>query len=129
MAETPIIALGRLKFLTSTAAFKELARVSEYRWADQPRIANDPVLQFTGYGVETLTLPLECLPGSAGDAASLAELRQMAEAAQPLTLVDSKCTFHGQWVIKGINEKQSAFRPDGSARKIEFEVSLARYFR
>jgi phage protein U len=128
MSEIPVIALGTHKFATTTAAFAELTRATEYKWQEQARIANDPVLQFTGYGVETLTLPLS-IGGGIGTADSLSQLRGDADRATVFPLCDSKGAFHGKWVIKSIAETQKFFAPDGSARKIDFSITLNRYSR
>jgi phage protein U len=128
MPEKPVIALGEHKFTTTTAAFAELSRASEYKWQEQARVTNDPVLQFTGYGVETLTLPL-AIGGGVGNPTTLSSLRGAADRATVFPLIDSKGAFHGNWVVKSIAETQKFFNPDGSARKIEFNVTLNRYSR
>lgn len=129
-AETPILKLGGagVKFSTTTAAFAEIQRSSEWCWAEQQRVGNTPALQFTGYGTDTITLPCTIFPGQAGTADTLSDLRKMADTpGNVYQLIDSAGTYHGDWVIKSISETYSAFRKTGEARKIEFNLTLARY--
>jgi phage protein U len=77
--EYPVFALGRFEFSTRAACFAEFQRQSEYSWAAQSRIGTDPALQFTGYSVESLTLPIIAVTDEAMDAVD--GLRMAADTA------------------------------------------------
>ena len=48
--------LGQFTFSVDTAAYQELSRTSEYRWASQDRIGQMPALQAVGPGSESINL-------------------------------------------------------------------------
>ena len=129
--ESPVLCFGTVPFSVGQAAFTELERSSEYAWSAQSRVGNDPALQFTGYGEDTITLPCIVCPGAemGGSVDALSTLRLIADAGEPRILVDSKGTDHGTWIITSIAEKHTRFLPSGAARKIDFTLTLKRYAR
>ena len=49
-----MLKLGEFTFGVDTAAYQQLTRVSEYRWASQERIGQGPALQSVGLGSDTI---------------------------------------------------------------------------
>lgn len=121
-----LLMLGRFKFSLNTAVFLEYARSSEYQWAAVERFDKLAALQYTGPGADNITLPGVIYPGWRGTAWSVTDLRLLALSGQPQRLIDSEGTIIGLFVVERVEDKQTIFNPDGSARRIEFTVSLRR---
>jgi len=119
--------LGQYSFSVDTAAYQELSRVSEYRWASQDRIGRMPALQATGPGSEIISLNGIIYPGHRGGSNQVRDLRVEASRLQPLILVDGRGFVHGRWVIERVEEGQSIFANNGAARKQTFRLQLRKY--
>ena len=122
------LTIGDFTFSTTTAAYDTLQRSAAWEWAEQKRVGQSPVLQYTGAETETITLPgvIHPLHQNAGPA-RLDTLRALAARGQPQPLADSKGRALGRWVIKTITEEQTALLPGGAPRKQTFTITLARY--
>lgn len=119
--------LGPYAFGLNTAAFQELNRNTEWRWGSQDVFESLPALQFTGWGEETITLPGVIFPEYWGGTGQLDALRATADMGEPLTLIDGRGNVLGEWVITGVQERQTIFAPGGAPRRQEFTVNLKRY--
>lgn len=119
--------LGFFPFGIDTLAFSELNRNSEWRWASQDVFDARPVLQFVGQGKETLTLPGVIFPEYWGGTTQLEELRDLADEGEPQTLLDGRGNILGDFVITGIQERQTVFAQAGVARRQEFTITLERF--
>lgn len=119
--------LGIYKFSIGTAAYQELSRSASYRWARQERIGTNDALQFTGMGPETVDLRGAIFPLFNGSGNETAKLRLQASIGLPLPMIDGLGKVWGLWAVEQINEKQSVFLDNGAAKKIEFDLRLARY--
>lgn len=119
--------LGTFQFGLDTAAFQELNRNTEWRWPAQDVFESLPVLQFTGHGEDTITLPGIIYPEYWGGTGQLNALRQLGDLGEPQTLIDGRGNVLGEWVITGVQERQSVFAAAGVARRQEFTVSLKRF--
>lgn len=119
--------LGRFSFSVDTAAYQELTRASEYRWASQDRIGQIPALQPVGPGDDTINLNGTVYPGHRGGTGQLDEMRSTAAAMKPLILVDGRGFVHGRWVIERVEEGQSVFAHQGVPRKQTFRLQLRKY--
>lgn len=119
--------LGLFQFSISTAAYQELRRSAEYRWAAQQRVGVSDALQFTGYGAETIDLRGVIYPSYRGGTGQVALMRTQASLGAPLPLVSAGGGILGLWVIEGVSEGQSVFRRHGEARRQEFDLRLRRY--
>lgn len=126
MADAMMV-LGNYAFGLDTAAFQEMNRNAEWRWPAQDVFKARPVLQFTGPGEESITLPGIIYPEYWGGTGQLNALRQLAAQGRPLTLIDGRGNVLGDWVITGVQERQSVFARAGVARRQEFTVTLKRY--
>lgn len=124
--ETMMI-LGGYAFGLNTAAFQELNRTTEWRWPSQDVFESRPVLQFTGWGKDTIQLPGIIFPEYWGGTEQLEILRALAGQADPLILIDGRGNIIGEFVITALQERQSVFAPGGAPRRQEFTLTLERY--
>jgi phage protein U len=114
-------------FNLDTAAFDELSRSTEFRWASQERLSRRPAQQAVGLGEEKLTLKGTIYPGFKGGLKQLDTLRTIGGRLQPLTLTTGYGEVIGTWCLKAINEEQGALLHGGIPRKQGFTLEFARY--
>jgi len=119
-----LMMLGTFKFSVATAVFREYVRTSEYRWAAVERFGQLDDLQYTGPGPDTITLPGTIYPDWKGGVQQVDTLRAIAATGVPQRLIPSQGNMNAFFVIERIKETQAVFKPDGTFRKQEFEVSL-----
>lgn len=122
-----MMALGPYKFSITTAAFQELSRSSEYRWAGQERFGQHAALQFTGPGGDTITLSGVIFPEHLGGAGQVDAMRALAAQGQPQVLIDGMGNIMGEWVIESIQEQGSVFAAAGIPRRQAFTLAIRRY--
>jgi phage protein U len=114
-------------FNLDTAAFDELSRSTEFRWASQERLSRRPAQQAIGMGEEKLTLKGTIYPGFKGGIKQLDTLRTIGARLQPLTLTTGYGEVIGTWCLKTIAEEQGAFLHGGIPRKQGFTLEFWRY--
>ncbi|MGZ7456602.1 phage tail protein [Pseudomonas sp. Ma2-10] len=114
-------------FNLDTAAFDELSRSTEFRWASQERLSRRPAQQAIGMGEEKLTLKGTIYPGFKGGIKQLDTLRTIGARLQPLTLTTGYGEVIGTWCLKTIAEEQGAFLHGGIPRKQGFTLEFGRY--
>lgn len=114
-------------FNLDTAAFDELTRSTEFRWASQERLTRRPAQQAVGMGDEKLTLKGTIYPGFKGGLKQLDTLRTIGGRLQPLTLTTGYGEVIGTWCLKSINEEQGALMHGGIPRKQVFTLEFTRY--
>ncbi|MBD8268872.1 phage tail protein [Pseudomonas fluorescens] len=114
-------------FNLDTAAFDELTRSTEFRWASQERLSRRPAQQAVGMGDEKLTLKGTIYPGFKGGLKQLDTLRTIGGRLQPLTLTTGYGEVIGTWCLKSINEEQGALLHGGIPRKQVFTLEFTRY--
>jgi phage protein U/uncharacterized protein YjbJ (UPF0337 family) len=114
-------------FNLDTAAFDELSRSTEFRWASQERLSRRPAQQAVGMGEEKMTLKGTIYPGFKGGLKQLDTLRSIGAKLQPLTLTTGYGEVIGTWCLKNINEEQSALLHGGIPRKQGFTLEFVRY--
>ena len=114
-------------FNLDTAAFDELSRSTEFRWASQERLSRRPAQQAVGMGEEKLTLKGTIYPGFKGGLKQLDTLRTIGGRLQPLTLTTGYGEVIGTWCLKSINEEQGALLHGGIPCKQVFTLEFTRY--
>jgi phage protein U len=114
-------------FNLDTAAFDELSRSTEFRWASQERLSRRPAQQAIGMGEEKLTLKGTIYPGFKGGLKQLDTLRTIGARLQPLTLTTGYGEVIGTWCLKTIGDEQGAFLHGGIPRKQGFTLEFVRY--
>lgn len=126
MAET-MMRLGTYRFALGTAAYQQLTRTTDYRWARQERIGRHDALQFTGYGPESVELRGVIYPHFRGGLAQLNRMRNTASWGIPLPLISGTGRILGFWCIERVTEVQETFARRGAPLKQEFDMRLTRY--
>ncbi|MBX8469755.1 phage tail protein [Pseudomonas sp. RIT778] len=114
-------------FNLDTAAFDELRRSTEYRWASQERLTRRPAQQAVGIGEEKITLKGAIFPGFKGGIKQLDTLRSLGAQQLPLTLTTGYGDVLGTWCLKNVDEEQSALLQGGIPRKQAFTLEFVRY--
>ena len=120
------MALGQFTFGLDTLAFDSLRRQSAWRHPSNARVGARAARQYLGPGEDAITLSGVLAPEFKGTALSLAQLRDMAGTGNAYSLVSGAGDVLGAWVIEGVQETQTLFVREGRARRIEFELQLAR---
>ncbi|MNZ98564.1 Phage P2 GpU [compost metagenome] len=114
-------------FNLDTAAFDELSRSTEFRWASQERLSRRPAQQAVGIGEEKITLKGTIYPGFKGGLKQLDTLRSIGAQLKPLTLTTGYGDVMGTWCLKTISEEQGALMHGGIPRKQGFTLEFVRY--
>lgn len=127
MPTESLMTLGGYVFGTDSAAYDEMQRAAEYRWAAQDRIGRPPARQWLGRGAETVELSGTIYPVRRRAEEDLAALRAEAAKGEPLRLMLGTGEILGLWTIERIQETGTVFHPGGVPRKVEFRVRLAWY--
>ena len=124
-----MLVLGTFPFGVDTAAYQQLQRSTQYKWAAQERLGHlrGPAYQFVGPGEETINLSGVIYPQYSGYKLSLTALRLLAGFGFALPLITVGGMLLGRWIVEQIQETNSLFFADGSCRKIEFTLNLKRY--
>lgn len=121
-----MMALGLFVFSLPTLAYQELQRQTSWRHPASERVGARAARQFVGPGDDSITLS-GWVSAELGDgAASLAQLREMANDGDSWTLVGGDGRVLGAFVIESLSETQTLFHVDGQARRIEFQLQLQR---
>jgi phage protein U len=121
-----MMALGLFVFATQTLPYQQLQRTTSWRHPSNSRLGLRPARQFLGPGDDSITLSGTLYPELTGGRVSLAMVRAMAETGRAWPLIEGSGAFYGLWVIESVDETGSVFFADGSARKIDFSLKLAR---
>lgn len=121
-----MLALGMFVFSLPTLAYQQLQRQTDWRHASNSRIGAQPARQFLGRGEDEITLPGVLLPELAGSMMSLDEIRAMGNTGKAWALVEGTGRVYGLFVIESLSETRSVFFRDGTARRIEFSLTLKR---
>lgn len=122
--------LGAFNFGIETAAFRELRRVSSYRWEGKNRIGRKPAQQHLGDGADTITLAGVIYPHYRGGLGQIEALRAQAASGEPLPLVyafESVGQYCGLWCVTSIEESRAVLFDNGTPRRIDFSLSLTQY--
>ncbi len=82
-------------------------------------------LQNIGSGIESFDLTGVIYPHYQND--GLEQLKNMRNSKEPHVLVNNLGNVLGNFVITGIEEKQTSFFPSGQPRKVEFQIKLKSY--
>ena len=121
-----MLALGMFVFSLSTLAYQELQRQTEWRHPSSSRVGAAPARQFIGRGDDSISLPGIIFPELAGTTLSLDALRLMANTGKAWPMIEGTGRIYGLWVIESLSETKTVFFRDGTARRIEFTLSLKR---
>ncbi len=123
-----LMALGLYVFELPTAPFQQIGRQTAQRWATKDRAAGPPAAQHLGPGADQLTIDGVLMPELTGGSETLDQLRQMADEGKAWILVSGDGEDLGMWFITQVTETGSYHTLNGAPRKIEFQLSLTRYW-
>lgn len=127
MAQTVLIRLGPFKFSIRTLNLQDLDRIWDYRWEAVNRVGERPAMQFMGPGEETVGLRGIIYPHYMGGFGQLERMRESAAGGNPYHLATGYGRNYGKWCIKSIGDQHTLLFPDGSPRKVEFDIDLVHY--
>lgn len=119
--------LGVYQFSINSAAYQELRRSTEYRWAAQSRVGAHDALQFTGFGADSIDVSGAIYPEFRGGLGQLDRMRTQASIGVPLPLASGRGQILGLWVVEGITEGQRVFARDGVPKRQEFQLKMRRF--
>lgn len=114
-------------FNLDTAAFNELRRQTEFRWASQERLSRRPAQQAVGVGEDKLSLKGVIFPTFKGGLKQLDTLRSIGEQLLPLNLTTGYGVVLGTWCLRSMDEEQGALLAGGIPRKQTFSLEFSRY--
>ncbi|WP_213878622.1 phage tail protein [Pseudomonas sp. dw_358] len=114
-------------FNLDTAAFNELRRQTDFRWALQERLTRRPAQQAVGQGDDKITLRGAIYPGFKGGLQQLDTLRSIGAALKPFDLTTGYGQVLGTWCLTRIDEEQSALLQGALPRKQSFTLEFVRY--
>ena len=121
-----MLALGKFVFKRKTLPHQTLQRDAEYRWPSNSRVGKRDSFQYLGPGEEKITLAGSLYPELTGGRLTMTAIRLMADQGRAWPLLDGTGTIYGMYVINNISETGSLFFADGTARKIDFTLTLTR---
>ena len=114
-------------FNLDTAAFDELRRQTEFRWASLERLSRRPAQQGVGMGEEKLSLKGAIFPTFKGGLQQLDTLRSIGARLLPLNLTTGYGLVLGTWCLRSLEEEQGALLAGGIPRKQIFSLEFTRY--
>ncbi|EPF0538161.1 phage tail protein [Yersinia enterocolitica] len=121
-----MMALGMFVFMLQTVPYQDFQHQMAWRHPSNARIGLRPISQFLGPDEESITLSGVLYPELTGGKVSLMALQLMAETGKAWSLIEGSGAIHGMFVIESLSRTKSIFFSDGSARKIEFTLTLKR---
>jgi len=121
-----MLILGLFVFRLQTLPYQTLQRNVDYRWPSNSRIGLRPTLQFLGVSEEKITLSGVLMPEITGGKVSLQLLDAMAAEGRAWPMLEGTGTIYGMFVVNSVSETRTEFFSDGSARRIEFSLTLTR---
>jgi len=121
-----MLILGLFVFRLQTLPYQTMQRNVDYRWPSNSRIGLRPALQFLGVGEEKITLSGVLMPEITGGKVSMQLLDAMAVDGRAWPMLEGTGTIYGMFVVNSVSETRSEFFSDGSARRIEFSLTLTR---
>ncbi|MCW8199284.1 phage tail protein [Verminephrobacter aporrectodeae subsp. tuberculatae] len=121
-----MMSLGQFMFGMGTLAFEELSRKTAWRHPSNARIGQWPARQFVGPGDDTINLTGLQVPEFAGRRECIAQLRDMGDSGRAWALVSGAGEVFGAWVIESLNASGVVFIREGVARRVQFDLQLAR---
>tara|TARA_B100000929_G_scaffold276697_1_gene251522 strand:- start:969 stop:1364 length:396 start_codon:yes stop_codon:yes gene_type:complete len=105
--------------------YERLRRETAGGWVDLDIVNSKPYAHNTGQDLETLRIMGVAHRGAG--MAKLDELRAMADARQPYSLVDALGRNWGRWRIEKVTEDQSRVIDDGTAQVIDWTLELKEF--
>ena len=124
MANDVYLSLGDYRFGIETAAYEDIKRMWEWRWAQQDVLGAKPFQQYVGPGHTGLSIAGYVTPHFKGGLRQVDAMRAEADKGEPLQVVDSLGNVWGDFVITKIAETRRDIGPAGLPLRIEFSLTL-----
>jgi phage protein U len=121
-----MMVLGLFVFTLKTIPYQQLQLQKNWRHASNNRVGLRPTLQYLGPDNDTITLTGVLLPEITGGRLSLLALELMAEMGRAWPLLSGSGTIYGMFVVESLSRTESDFFSNGTARRIEFTLTLRR---
>lgn len=122
----PMMAIGYFVFNLHTTPYQSQQHERGWRHVGNSRVGLRPSSQFIGPDDEKITLSGSLYPEITGGRVSLDMLVKLADTGKAYPVIEGTGIMHGLFVIESLSETKTEFFSDGSARKIDFTVSLKR---
>jgi len=119
--------LGGYMFNLTQYSIAKYGRTKSYRWAGHDLIGREPIQQFIGEGVETISLSGVAYPQFNGKMYALDAVREIAAQGKPVPLITGGGIHLGKFIILKIKDKYTQLMDDHRARKNEFSIDLKSY--
>jgi len=122
----PMMTIGYFVFNLHTTPYQSQEHRRAWRHASNSRVGQRPGSQFIGPDDEFITLAGSLYPEVTGGRVSLDLLVQMADTGKGYPVIEGTGVMHGLFVIEDMATTRTEFFSDGSARRIDFTLSLKR---
>ena len=128
-----LMQLDDFQFSIGTAAYTELHRQSQARWASIPLLGGGEVLQALGRAHDTIILSGTAHPQVAAQVGGLVgtvaidSLRDLLDRLRPLLLQSADGNSFGYWVILDLENRDSRYLVGGVPRQQVFRLTLKYY--
>ncbi|WP_035341446.1 MULTISPECIES: phage tail protein [Dickeya] len=123
-----MLTLGLFVFHLKTLPYSSLKRDVKYRWSENNRFGYRAAFQYLGKGTDTITLSGKIIPEVSGITSQLSmfALEFMADSGRAWPLIEGSGKIYGMFIVDGFNYTNSDLFSNGSARSIDFTLSLKR---
>ncbi len=123
-----MLSLGGFKFHIESAAYNELIRTWQWRWANQSRVGVNDLLQYTGQAATKISLSGRIAPlfRDVGTQ-QVSSLASLGNQAKPLLLISGLGDVLGYWVMTNLTENNNKFIQGGLPRGQSFSLELSFY--
>lgn len=123
-----LMTLGLFVFELKSAPFETVARTTDHRWGEKDRAGAAPAHQYLGPGADSITIEGVLMPELTGGGKQIDKLREMAAEGKAWILVSGDGRNQGKWFIAQVTQRDSHHVENGLPRRIEFTLSLKRYW-
>ncbi len=117
---------GMFVFTLRTIPYQQLQQSQEWRHVKNERVNQSAGWQYIGPGDDTITLSGVLYPEITGGNLSLSALRTIGFTGRPWPLIEGDGRIYGMYVLTRLEEGRTEFDQYGSAKKIEFTLTLSR---
>lgn len=121
-----MMSLGMFVFSLRTTPFQQRQRQRGWRHASGERLGKRPSRQYMGQGDDTVTLSGNLKPEITGGPVTLDTIATMADSGEAFPLIDGEGKVRGMYIIEALQETATEFFSDGTARSIDFSITLQR---
>ena len=121
--------VGGYMFRSNRYSVGKYGRKKEFRWAEHNLIGREPVQQFIGEGVETISLSGTVYPQFHGRMYEMTAIKIIASLGRPVPVITGGGIYLGKFVITSVRDNYTELMDDHRARKNDFTIELKNYGR